>query len=419
MSKPQRKPGGRPKYRKGKPAASSRPAAAVRPAGAPAPPQALAEVFSLAPLAPIIVRSGRPFDSQAGADPARMPPPSTIAGCVRTAWARQRGEPFGVALNRLAVAGPLLLRVSPAGDAPTLLVPKPADALYFGQGDAARLVRGLPMREPPDAGTDLPTGLALVALEQPEVEKPGPGPAWWALDDLWTFRRGESLTYAQVAANGWSPPPGERRTHVALDRGTLAAAAGQLFQTEGLDLMPDWSAAPAATAPLRLLVRCAEPLAAALVHLGGERRLAALLPEDAAHWPSAPPDLAAALGTAGGLTLTLLTPGLFAAGYRPGWLGADLIGSPPGCPGLRLQLIAAAVGRWQPQSGWDLARQAPRPARRLAPAGATYWFRLLDHDPACGPAALWLHSLCDDPQDRLDGFGLALPAPWSPAWSPA
>jgi len=32
-------------------------------------------VVSLEPLAPLIVRSGRPFDDQAGADAPRFPPP--------------------------------------------------------------------------------------------------------------------------------------------------------------------------------------------------------------------------------------------------------------------------------------------------------------------------------------------------------
>jgi CRISPR-associated protein Cmr3 len=114
------------------------------------------------------------------------------------------------------------------------------------------------------------------------------------------------------------------------------------------------------------------------------------------------------------LTLTLLTPAIFAAGYRPDWLDEDLQGEPPGVAGLRLQLVAAALERWQPHSGWDLAEQAPRATRKLVGAGATYWFRLLDEPDDGALASLWLASLCDDEQDRRDGYGLALPAPWIP-----
>jgi CRISPR-associated protein Cmr3 len=116
----------------------------------------------------------------------------------------------------------------------------------------------------------------------------------------------------------------------------------------------------------------------------------------------------------GGLSLTLITPGLFSAGYRPGWLDDDLCGAPPGCPGLRLRLCAVAVERWQPHSGWDLASQKPRATRKLMAAGAVYWFEVLDGGTPAALQTLWLNSLSDDPQDRRDGFGLALPAPWKP-----
>ena len=117
---------------------------------------------------------------------------------------------------------------------------------------------------------------------------------------------------------------------------------------------------------------------------------------------------------AGGCCLTLLTPAVFSAGYRPGWLDKELIGSPPGVPGLRLQLRAAAVARWQPHSGWDLARCQPRSSRKLASAGAAYWFRILGNADRNELKALWLACVSDLEQDRRDGFGLVLPSPWKP-----
>jgi CRISPR-associated protein Cmr3 len=411
----------RPKYRKGKPPAqATRPAAtgkteptrtlAVRPAAA-------SLVLSLAPLAPIIVRSGRPFDSQAGVDPARLPPPSTIAGCLRSAWARQTGEAYSPALSRFAIAGPLLLREAMNGESQSVLVPKPADALYFGVGDTARLLRAEPHQPAPDEGTDLPQGLAVISLTDPAAarEKPGKGPAWWTLQDLLAFRSGEALTHARVEANGWSPPPGELRTHVAIAAGTQAADAGRLFQTQGLDLGAVIDEARRQRTAMQLLVRCAEPLDQALVHLGGERRLAALTPEPESLWPASPKDWSRQMLAAGGLTLTLVTPAPFAGGWLPGWLDERLTGSPPGLEGLGLQLVAAANGHWEPHSGWDLARGCPRRSRRLVPAGSTYWFRLSDNTDPAKLDALWLRSLCDDEQDRRDGFGLAVPAPWTPA----
>ena len=465
-------------------------------------------VVSLDPLAPVIVRSGRPFDDQSGADPARFPPPSTVAGCLRTAWARETDRSFGPELAQLAVAGPLLFNPENR-DEHRILAPKPADALYFGHGDAAHCMRAEPRAFEAVCGADMPDALLPVQRRSPrpgQVEragelpesvsgKPGSGPAWWSWADLLAFRLGEEIPstrtggtggtdeaggrgeagrtartggnggppssregghphgdvhpdtsaadadaeqtlderrfYKRLCENGWSPPPqGDRRTHVAIDPGTRAAAAGRLFQTEGLDLDAPAAGAepeppagerrwPAAAGGLRLLARCGEALGEGLVHLGGERRLAALQPEPEDVWPSPPPGWLDRIIQAGGLSLTLLTPAIFSAGYRPGWLDldADLAGSPPAVPGLRLQLRAVAVGRWQPHSGWDLARQprpGPRPSRKLAGAGATYWFRILDGIDPGVLETLWLASVSDGEQDRRDGFGLVLPSPWEP-----
>jgi len=371
-------------------------------------------VVSLEPLAPLIVRSGRPFDDQAGADAPRFPPPSTLAGCLRTAWARANQQDFGPELAELAVSAPLLMRLNEEGQR-HWLAPKPADAQYFGHDAEAKCLRLEPSHFEDGCDADLPEKLRPLRLSETVQGKASQGPAWWDWEDLIAFRRGQSLNHKRLTERGWSPPSGDRRTHVAIDPGTLASETGRLFQTEGLDLEPDnpWLDKPERPR-LRLLAHFAEPLPAGLVHLGGERRLARLHPEQESAWPKPPDNWFQDIHNARALTLTLITPGAFAAGYRPGWLDETLTGESPIAPGVRLQLIAAAVERWQPHSGWDLARQEARPTRKLVGAGATYWFRLLDTPSVEALAPLWLASVCDLEQDRRDGYGLALPAPWTP-----
>ena len=404
--------------RKDSPPAGRKPAKAeakrANPEESPAPLRAPARrapgvVVSLEPLAPIVVRSGRPFEGRSDADPARFPPPSTVAGCLRTAWARETAQPFGPHLAQLEVAGPLLLDRDNR-----ILAPKPADALYFGHGGSARCVRAEPRAFGAGCGADLPDGLLPVRLTDPVSEKPGDGPAWWSWSDLLDFRSGKTVAHARLCENGWSPPPGDRRAHVAIDPKTGAAVAGRLFQTEGLDLDAPRDSHRSSAGGLRLLARCGKALGGALVHLGGKRRLAALQPEPEDIWPAPPENWLDCIARDGGLCLTLLTPAIFSAGYRPGWLDKKLIGSPPNIPGLQLKLCAAAVDRWQPHSGWDLARRQPRPSRKLAGAGAAYWFRILDGADPDRLKKLWLAGVSDLGQDRRDGFGLVLPSPWKP-----
>lgn len=431
MRSPKRKGNGkrksqRPNYRKRARAQSPGDSLASK-AASTSPPKERgpSTVVALEPLAPIIVRSGRPFDTLSMVDPARLPPPSTVAGCLRTAWARAAGEPLGPELKQkfqrameLNVSGPLLMR----GDS-EILVPKPADALYFSKGTSGPRMRRIEPRAF-DGGcdADLPNGLLPVRLAEPETGKSGKGPTWWAWDDLLNFRQGQAVSHAQLYKSGWSPPTGDRRTHVAIDLETGTSDAGHLFQTEGLDLNAP-SATESGDSPserhwaaawngIRLLARCSEALDQGLVHLGGERRLAALQPEPERIWPMPPRDWLEKIARAGGLCLTLLTPAIFSGGYRPGWLDADLTGNPPNLPGLRLRLCAAAVERWQPHSGWNLAEGRPRQARKLAPAGTVYWFRILGNANVSDLGALWL--CCVSDLRRGDGFGLALPSPWEP-----
>ena len=193
-------------------------------------------VVSLDPLAPIIVRSGRPLEGKSDPDPARFPPPSTVAGCLRTAWARETGRPFGPELARLTVAGPLLLDRENR-----ILAPKPADALYFGHGGSARCVRAEPGAFEPGCGADPPEALlpdaildflaetatevrARIALD-PETGAVKPGALWYeenlpAEAVLWGV-------FALSASNNPNDPRSEE------DRARAMPASGTLLQLGG------------------------------------------------------------------------------------------------------------------------------------------------------------------------------------------
>jgi CRISPR-associated protein Cmr3 len=360
--------------------------------------------YLIDPKAPLVIRSGRPFDGQAGADEARFPPPSTLAGTLRTAHAESTGKPFGPELTHIAVVGPLPVRL---GDNPELLAPKPADALYFWNEDktAVRLVRAAPKPLADGEGCDLHAELLPVQLTEPVKSKPASGPRWWALSDLIAWRKAEhradsaAPTFDRIEQNGWSPLPDAIRTHVGINAATQAAESGKLFQTAGLDF---WSRAlkehKFPEHRIGLVGRIGGEISPGVITLGGERRLSAIAAAPAGLWPEMPTDLVDHIQQAGGLTLTVLTPALFATGWKP-----------PEIPGLTL--VAAALDRWQPHSGWDLAQWKPRAGRKLVPSGAVYWYRLTGEIDL---PSLWLAARSDDTQDRLDGFGLVLPQPWTP-----
>jgi CRISPR-associated protein Cmr3 len=107
----------------------------------------------------------------------------------------------------------------------------------------------------------------------------------------------------------------------------------------------------------------------------------------------------------------LATPAIFRGGWKPGWLNARLEGTPPGSK-VTLKLVGVSNGRWQAVSGWSLAPPpGPKPIRRMVPAGSVYFFERIEGQSAT-LADCWLQSVCDEGQEKRDGFGLAVWGIW-------
>jgi CRISPR-associated protein Cmr3 len=208
------------------------------------------------------------------------------------------------------------------------------------------------------------------------------------------------------------PLESDPRTHVAIDRTTGTVEDGQLFQTEGLSFHKRVGGHDLEKnrGEFALLARFAGDLSATTFTLGGERRLSWL--DQAPNDPlGLPDDHHNALKSSQHIVVHLATPAIFKNGWKPGWLNNQLEGTPPDCDGLVLRLKAVVMERWQGISGWNLAKNEPRATRKAVPAGSVYWFEIVAK-PEGWANKLWLAALSDDVQDRLNGFGLAVPGPW-------
>lgn len=356
--------------------------------------------YLLRPHAPLVFRSGKPFEPAIRDEP-QFPSPAAWAGLMRTCRMDATGA-SPQAVRALPAHGALLARQTSA--ALQVFVPRPADA-YFGRNDRA-FRRLLPHRPEAGQGSDLDPRLwPVLSVDAEAPDKPGDAAAFWSIDDYLRWAAGEAVAPLASAAAGL--PAVESRVHVRIDRSRDAAEQGQLFRTEAWDCGPARTAAGFSDARWCFVGRGPEGLDPQLVVFGGERRLSWLSPADPALL-DLPAGLAATLAGASGIALTFATPALFGGGWCPGWLDDALEGAPPGLPGLSLRLVAICVPWWQSISGWDLLHQRAKSTRRAVPAGATYWFRVLAGDAA----PLWLQPLSDAEVDRHDGFGLALIRPW-------
>jgi CRISPR-associated protein Cmr3 len=383
------------------------------------------KLWIIEPHDPLITRDGRPFDPTPGARASSLPfpLPSTIAGAVRTRAGSVDGnftmEPADA--RNIGVAGPLLVALDDNGY--KLLAPAPADALLLRHDDKhGDLYRLAPGELEPHVQTDLPSGLLPIPAEgKPEGKPHSAAPRFWHWEAYARWLHGSFNQQGQpLAALGLLGPTVEQRIHVGIRPETYSSEEGMLFATRGYEFgvrLPDDK--PSDYLPFTRLSRVQRLALAALTDaplvpgvgpLGGERRLAAWRPAAADALPALPPGLAEQIADAGGCRVLLLTPAAFAKGWRPDYLLQPRYGVTP-------TLRAAAVGRPQVVSGWDLADRKPKVSRRLAPQGSVYWLKLEGTRPAVMQwvDAHWFACVSDDEQARRDGFGLAALGVWEAA----
>ncbi|RMH34847.1 MAG: hypothetical protein D6690_09820 [Nitrospirae bacterium] len=380
---------------------------------------------------PLVSRDGRPFGMEQG---NRMRGlawllPSVVAGSFRTALVKAHPNldfsgDIPQRLQRIHVAG-----VFPAvGE--ELYLPAPNDCLWNDQAHTIHRVQPVAFRE--GEGGDFPEApLQPVMLKEeqaPDDFKPQTPPAWWPLRKYaqWLTDPETSRASAWFDSSFLNRAFQESREHVKLDAGTGAAEESRLFATTGLTLtcLPRFGVQPT----LPQAERCAAVTLTARVTLddrtfdhltsfqmwhplGGERRLV--------HWKSlnnsqrwsCPHAVGTTLKHAKQVRMVLATPAIFREGWKPGWLDGNLEGSPPGST-VTLKLVGVGIQRWRAVSGWSLAvPRGPKPIRRMVPAGGVYYFTLINgHADAL--TSCWLESVCDDEQDRRDGFGLAVWGTW-------
>lgn len=369
----------------------------------------------LRPRDPMLFRDGRPFDAGLGARTIGWPMPSTIAGSIRTRlWGQRRFDSTAVKrLREVRQAGPFLAALGESGKW-EMAFPAPADAAVYGKG----ALEAIPLR--PLAGTedvcDLPDGLRPLAGARREKAAED-APAFWTASNTlqWLGKRDFQSWLRTSEELGHERLPGQSRLHVSMEPGRRNAADGMLYRTSSLEFDFDSEfrrrERRGTKRPVKALAIFSQVEAeeddwaetGGAGPLGGEQRMAVWeTTEDLL--PKAPEKL----GALQRIRVQLATPGVFSSGWKPGWADG---GEPPGCPGLKLKLVSAAVGRRVAVSGFDMTLEGDarfRATRFLAPAGSVYFFVVEQGDPS----QLWLRPISDREQDQKDGFGIALIGGW-------
>ena len=368
--------------------------------------------YRLTPIDPLISRDARPFGEGGRVRSLDWLSQSVTAGAIRTALWKEDPARTPEQLKQVSLRGPF-----PLVDG-KMYLPRPLDiAVSKEGGDAPEVWQIRPIKMPKGCGTNMPfDGLLPAAPDADKDFKPERLDAFWSADLMTRWltkgKKGFTLDEGETLAT----PPKDDRTHVKINPDTGSAEEGMLFSTTGLDFTR-WDGASFQSGEAALEVDFGDigaSLGNFIAPVGGERRLARFYvnSDDANLWTAKNIKLKSKL------RMVLATPAVFENGWLPGWLeyieennDKSLAGQVPGTS-LRVKLVSAVTGRWQPLSGWsyDDKTLGPKTLRRAVPAGSAYFFELLEGDVKL--EEIWLRSVCDDEQDRRDGLGLALWGAW-------
>lgn len=373
----------------------------------------------LEPRDPVIVRDGRPFSSDPGAQAVSLdwPLPSTLSGALRTRigndnnfnW--KNGGPDKA--RKISIQGPLMIcskdTDSDNNENWSVYLAAPADAVPYEKDDQKKLMTLSPYSIPESAGCNLPEG--ILPLHVGEEFKPIPGYSYWSLDDIVSWMCG---TKTSLPTSFMSKLERETRTHVGVNADSGTSEEGKLFSTMSIcfnDVHLTKEKVKSACVGMLAKIVADDNIkinAPGFIHFGGEKRVSRLADGNSL-WPEFPKQYKSC-NYDSRLKLLMATPGIFADGWKPGWLKD---GSIPGIEGIKLKLVSAAINRKSPVSGWDMVTKKPKKVRYMAPAGCVYFFEVVEGKLTPEVMKkLWLSSICDDPQDNRDGFGIVIPGIW-------
>lgn len=319
----------------------------------------------LEPLDVWMFRDGRPFDAgQAHRAESRFPPlPLTVQGALRAyhlavmradvsfedAGAVEAAVGPADGWGPLRMCGPFVARRAPSGRVERLF-PPPADAVAAGDGTIARLPA--PVLPPEWLRTNAATPALFPLWDSGRDGQPRKGEPrlWLPLADLERYLAREIVSGTAEEAI-WER---EVRVGIAQDSTRRVTVEGRYYEAAYVRLRAGYG----------LLVEFAGLEGwpeRGLLALGGERRSASFEAVRVDALPAAPDPLPERF------SVYLATPAWFDEGWRPRDWGALFEG--------QVELVTAAVPRYEVGGGFSLAGNQQRPSRRFVPAGSVYYFR--------------------------------------------
>ncbi|MGC8761155.1 MAG: type III-B CRISPR module-associated protein Cmr3, partial [Bryobacteraceae bacterium] len=338
----------------------------------------------LEPVDVLFFRANKGFGDPGSYGESMVPPwPSVVAGALRSRILADSGTDLaefakGHAVHReigtCTMPGSFVLTCLQLArrreDKVEALYPAPADLIVEKEG--IRMAR--PVSLPEALRSSYPLPLHPVVAQKKRGKPEG---GQWLTEQGWRTYLDGGIPGREDLVSGSDLWQRDARVGIGLNAHTRSVEEGRLFTAEAAAFRLRIHASDSYDAGLLVGVSGCTAPRGGLVRLGADGRAAAVRPADG--FAPAEPDWARIVSERR-CRLILATPGLFSRGWLPegcreqnGQFLFDL-------QGVRARLVAAAAARAETVSGWDLAREAPKPAQRAVPAGSVYWLDDLEAD---------------------------------------
>ncbi len=346
----------------------------------------------------LFLRGNQLFGEAGSYGESLVPPhPSVIAGAIRSALMVRKGIDFGAFANNRDfmdaefgnAARPGAFRLTDVqlahrgkNSKVAPLYALPADLISLcrvraqDEQSGDRVVRRI---MPGTANTLMTSAVTahLAVLPEPERGKPESGfylsAAGWR-----AYLSGEPIVDSHLLAQDklWQT---EVRTGIGIEAASGSVAEGRLFTTQAVSFQQRHQGNDYDVGFLARTEGAEWPPSLTL-RLGGDGRAAQASLIDGADVDGEPDweALWEQISANQRCRIVLISPGIFAGGWRPTGLDESRQFN---LGGVTAKLVCAAVPRSKIISGWDLAAKQPKPAQRVAPTGSVYWLQDLQATP--------------------------------------
>ncbi|MCM8808387.1 MAG: type III-B CRISPR module-associated protein Cmr3 [Candidatus Omnitrophica bacterium] len=328
--------------------------------------------IKISPNDTLFFRSGRPFSmgSETWADVIFPPYPSTIYGALRTFLIFERGslrefksgkyKDIGTPDKKgtMKIIGPLIFNFENG----RTYFPAPLDLVMKKENKKKdKLFQISKLKKPEIFYAEYPLEDILIYQEREQVES-----AEGYIDSInfKEYLQGQSGEYILSELSEFYIP--EPKIGIARDDITLSSKEGYLYRAQMIRLKKDYC----------LLVKINEIDSMpekGLFTLGGEGKTVRFEKinnnplEDLEDMDFEPKNRI--------FKLYLATHTIFEKGWLPKWINEETMEGEK--DGIKLKLIACAIGKCLRIGGWDMTKNEPKPMYKAVPAGSVYYFKVL------------------------------------------